>query len=405
VTNAFGLGGNPCPPPAATGVDSNVVDLRADTPGVCPGAPTGDPKVVDLRDVQQGVDLAVVAGNASPADRGLILDQALDAANGNHSIQVNMDPNSAAPAVNQAGLQTFQQANAAYRQARESAYQHQVAYEEAEKKREMAAAIIEAYETQLSTDFQNQIDAMTLAQKQETMARIFDAAIQERIAYGKTWAEYLTASEQYKFDKLAAEDELMRLAQTGPYDPNAPPPVPTKADLDLLPPIADLPKGPTKEDAALLQQIELSDGGLLNLLINSKIESQELTQFPPAVVQQYDSNPVFQKQAQDEHRELFGARDVAIDAATHDLEKGWDQKLAELRDQGLLPPGVSLTAQEQANPQLHAQLHAIRQQLISQADYKTAYANWQANDKWQAWIEAQNARLTGKPAPIYVPGP
>jgi hypothetical protein len=402
ATTPFGLGGNPCLP---SSVDSNTVDLRADTPGVCPGAPTGDPKVVDLRDVQQGVDLAVVAANATPADRDVILDQALDAANGNQSIQVNLASSSSAPTVNENGLRAFQQANAAYRQARESAYQHQVAYNEAEKKREMAQAIVGTYQSQLEADFQNHIDEMTLAQKQETMAKIFDAAVQERIAYGKTWAEYLAASAQYKFDKLAAEDELMRLAQTGKYDPNAPPPVPTKADLDLLSPIADLPKGPTKEDAALLQEIELSNGGLLNVLMNSKIENRELEQFPPAIVQQYNSNPAFQKQMQDEHGQLFGARDAATQAATHDLEKEWDQKLAGLRDQGLLQPGVSLTAQEQANPQLHAQLQAIRQQLISEADYKTARAQWQANDKWQAWIEAQNARLTGKPASIYMPGP
>lgn len=409
VTSPFGLGGNPCATSAAAGVDSSLVDLR--TPSACPQMPTGDPNVVDLRDVQQGVDLAIVAGNAPPTDRQAILDQALDTANGDHSIQLNMTSNSNAPAVSQDALRAFQQANATYRQARDSAYQSQQHFNEEEKKREAAYAIINTYQAQLA-DLENHIDAMTLAQKQETMAKIFDAAVQERIAYGKTWAEYLAASEQYKFDKLAAEDQLMRLAQTGPYDPQTGR-IPPESDLKLVLPFLGPPtQVPSKADLNLLLKVELESGParapgnlLLDFPSDNRLHPAELRDFPPAVVHQYKSDSSFQLQMNAEHESAFGERDRAEKALVSDLGRAFDKRVAELQSAGTIQAGTSLTDQENSNPQLHAQLQQIREQLLANFNVNLAHTNWQANDKWQAWIEAENARLTGKPAPIYVPSP
>jgi hypothetical protein len=413
VTSPFGSGGNPCPPPAATNVDSNLVDLRSDVPLACPKMPTGDANVVDLRDVQQGVDLAVVAGKAAPADRQSVLDQALDAANGDHSIQLSMASGATAPVVNQDGLRAFQQANAAYRQARDSAYQHEQAWNQEEKKREGAYAIISTYQAQLATDFRNHIDAMMLAQKQETMAKIFDAAVQQRIAYGKTWAEYLAASERYKFDKLAAEDQLMQLAQTGPYDPDAGRRGAPDSDLKLVLPFLDPPtQAPTKADLDLLLKVELEStstkgpGDLaLNFPSDNRLHPADLQEFPPAVVRQYKSDSSFQKQMNAEHEAVFGERDHVVKSALSELGLEFDRRVAELQKAGRIQPGIAITNQERANPQVHAELQQIRTQLLADFNCKLAHANWQANDKWQAWIEAQTARLTGKPVPIYVPAP
>ena len=412
VTTPFGLGGNPCPAPAATGVDSSLVDLRSDEPGTCPKVPTGDPNSVDLRDVQQGVDLAVVAANAPPDGRQIILNQALDAANGDHSIQVNMASSASAPAVNQDGLRAFQQANAAYRQARDSVYQRGQLFNQEEKKREAAYAIVSTYQAQLAADFQNHIDAMTLAQKQETMAKIFDAALQERIAYGKTWAEYLAASAHYDFERRAAQDELMRLAQTGPYDPALRTQGPPDSDLELLLPLETPTQVPTKADLDLVLAVEVpgnSTRGPGNLPAyfpsDNRMRPDELQEFPPAVVHQYKSDSSFQLQMNAEHETVFGERDRAAKTALSELGQEFDGRIADLEKAGTVQPGVSLAEQEKANPQLHAQLQQIRARLMSEFDSKLAHANWQANDKWQAWVEAQNARLTGKPAPIYVPAP
>jgi hypothetical protein len=410
VTAPFGLGGNPCP---ATPVDPNLVDLRNTPPGACPGEATGDPHVVDLRDVQQGVNLAVVAGNAAPADQPLILDQALAAANGEQSIQVNLASGANAPAVSADGLRAFQQANAAYRQARETAYQRQQAFNVEEEKHEMAYAIVGTYQSELESDFKLDIDAMTLAQREETMASIFKAATQERIAYGKTWAEYLAASAQYDFDKLAAEDELMQLAQTGSYNPEiltkGPPEsdlrlllplppvatqVPTKADLDLV-----LDFGAPREPARAVGEMPLDPPW------ENRLGAEQLQEFPPAVVHAYKSDSSFQQQMNAQYQAIFGLRDRDAHEVLSSVGNAFDQKVADLQNQGLAQTGVSITAQEKANPQLRAQLQQIRTELEADAHWRFERIDWQANDKWQAWIEAQNARLTGRPIPVYVPGP
>lgn len=411
-TSPFGLGGNPCPAPTATAVGSNFVDLRSDNTSACPKVPTGDPNVVDLRDVQQGVNLAVLAANAPPADRQFILDQALDAANGNHSVQVKMASSSTAPEVSQDGLQAFQQANAAYWQARDSAYQHQQLFNQEEEKREAAYAIVSTYQAQLANDFQNHIDAMTVAQKQETMAKIFDAALQERISYGKTWAEYLAASAQYDFRRRAAQDELMRLAETGPYDPALRTQGPPDSDLKLLLPVETPTQVPTKADLGLLLGVEVTSPSTegpaelaLDFPSDNRLRPDELREFPPAVAHQYKSDSSFQHTMNAQHLAIFAERDRAAKTAVSDLRQQFDGTIAEMEEAGTMQPGVSISKQEKANPQLHVQLQRTRALILADFECKLAHANWQANDKWQAWIEAQNALLTGKPAPIYVPAP
>ncbi|MDE3137506.1 MAG: hypothetical protein KGL59_13090, partial [Acidobacteriota bacterium] len=301
---------------------------------------------------------------------------------------------------------------AAYRQARDSVYQRQQLFNQAEKKREAAYAIVSAYQAQLAADFENHIDAMTLAQKEATMAKIFDAARQQRIAYGKRWAEYLAASAQYDFERKAAQDELMRLAQTGPYDPALLTKGPPDSDLKLLLPLETATRVPTKADLDLQLGVELAGGATgspgdlpLNFPSDNQLRPEELQEFPPAIVHQYKSDATFQQQMNAEHEAIFRARDQAAKTAVSEVGQQWDRKIAELERAGTVQPGVSVPEQEKANPQLHAQLQQIRAQILSDFDAKLAHSNWQASDKWQAWLEAQNARLTGKPVPIYVPAP
>ena len=73
--------------------------------------PWGNSNVVDLRDLQQGVDLASLATKAQPADRQTIMDQVLAAANGDQSVQIAMPDSTAVPVMSGQVLLEFQKAN------------------------------------------------------------------------------------------------------------------------------------------------------------------------------------------------------------------------------------------------------------------------------------------------------
>ena len=108
--------------------------------------PWGHSNVVDLRDLQQGVDLASLATKAQPADRQAIMDQALAAANGDKSIRIAMPASTAVPVMSERGLLAFQQANDAYRYAHESALRMQESFNQIEAQRQGLYAVMKVSE-------------------------------------------------------------------------------------------------------------------------------------------------------------------------------------------------------------------------------------------------------------------
>ncbi len=392
-----------------------------------PLEPWGDPKVVDLRDLQQGVDLASVATKAPPADRQTIMDQALAAANGDQAIQVTVPPDSAVPVMSEQGLLAFQQANNSYRQAHESAYQLQQAYNLMETKRQGVYAVIKLYQDQLENDLRSHMDEMSLAQQEAALAQIFDAAIQLHAAYGHTWSQYLAARQQYYQYQYQMQMYLWNTALGKPGNPPSPPrqlaqatadlPVPPPdshsgppdSDLNLvlppLPPVAS----PTNEDRTFLEQIDLKDAGVSSDAVTQRVldglhqdiaanwSAQPALACPPNIQNQYRTNPQLQQQMNTEGKTIFTAQQQATHAAMQDAENEWNQKLAQLQSQGAVQPGIPLTQQAQTNPQLRTQLDAIQKQVTSGLDYKVTRAQFEAEKQWQQWIEAQEATLP-KPA-------
>lgn len=416
------------PPAADTAAASTTLGPQTCFFGECgptdsgPLEPWNDPKVVDLRDLQQGVDLATVAAKAQPADRQAIMDQALAAANGDQSIHITLPTDSAVPVMNEQGLLAFQQANNAYRQAHESAYQLQEAYNQMEAQRQGFYAVIKLYEDQLQTDLQTHMDEMSLAQQEAAMAQIFDAAIQLHSAYGNSWSQYLAARQQFYQYRYQMQMYLWNAALGKQGNPPSPPPHlaqatadlmgprdpdpgPQDSDLNLvlppLPPVAS----PTKDDLKFLQDIAMRDFGESPDPITKKVldglqhdieanwSTQPALAFPPRIANQYGTNLQLQQQINAESKTIYTARQLATHAAMQDAENEWNQKLAQLQSQEAIQPSVALAQQVQSNPQLQTRLDAIRRQVTSDLDYKVTRAQFEAEKQWQQWIEQEEAAL------------
>lgn len=387
--------------------------------------PWNDPNVVDLRDLQQGVDLAAVATKASPADRQSIMDQALNAANGDQTIRVTVPSSSAVPVMSEQGLLAFQQANNAYRQAHDSAYQLQQSYQLNQQREAAANAIVTQTEQQLEADFRANIDRMTLEQKQLAMAQIFDAALQQELQYGKTWAQYLAARQQFYRDRYELQMYLWNTALGKQGNPPVPPPQLTQTltqeqDLALLqqiqlpsatqtqtisgPPDSDLnlvlPLGPTvaptKEDLSFLQQVQSPDPITKQVL--DRFRNDEATLWskqaalscPPNILNRYEHDPQFQDQMNAESKMIYTQQQHANQMALRESEAAWNQ---ELQNQGLIKPGIPLAEQVQSNPQLAARLEAAQKQITAELDYKVTRAEYQAQRQWQKWIDQQESTL------------
>jgi hypothetical protein len=122
--------------------DPGVVDLR---PGGnsffgLGGEETAhnDPMVVDLRHLGRGASLARAAAQAPPADREVLMDEALREAQGKEGF-LRVD-DGAAPAIGEEGLLAFQKANAEYRKAHDSRYILTAKKQEAQGRYESAVA-------------------------------------------------------------------------------------------------------------------------------------------------------------------------------------------------------------------------------------------------------------------------
>jgi hypothetical protein len=439
------------PPAADTAAASTTLGPQTCFFGECGPTDSGpleawnDPKVVDLRDLQQGVDLATAATKAPPAERQAIMDQALAAANGDQSIHITLPTDSAVPVTNEQGLLAFQQANNAYRQAHESAYQLQQAYNQMEAQRQGVYAVIKLYEDQLQTDLQTHMDEMSLAQQEAALAQIFDAGIQLHSAYGNTWSQYLAARQQYYQYQYQMQMYLWntalgkqgnppspqrQLAQATADLPRSPEshPGPPDSDLSLvLPPVQPVVP-PTKQDLIFLQQIDLKGAGLSpdpitqkvldyleqeqsqedisNRLTDGAIEDLQHQQeaatrlsaqapqyFPPTIVNQYKANPQFQQQMNAERQTIMTTQQQSVESAVQEADQQWQQKLSQLQSQGLLQPGVPVAQQAQNNPQMAAQLTAAQKLVTADLDYKVMGAKYQATRQWQQWIEQQEANL------------
>lgn len=387
-----------------------------------------DPKVVDLRDLQQSVDMAGVAAKAPPADRQAIMDQALDAANGDQTIQVTPPANSAVPVMSEQGLLAFQQANNVYRQAHDSAYQLQQSYQLNQQREAAATAIVTQTEKQLEADLRANIDQMTLEQKQLAMAQIFDAALQQDLAFGRTWAQYLAARQQFYRDRYELQ---MYLWNTALGKRGNPPPVPPqltqpptqKQDFAMLeqvqlpsatptqtipgPPDSDLnlvlPAGPTvapsKEDLSFLQQVQSPDPITQQVLDSFRKDQaamwskQAALDCPPNIVNQFEHNPQFQQHMNAESKMIYAQQQQANQTALREAEAAWNQTLSDLQSKGVIQPGVPLAQQVQNNPQFAAQLASAQKQITAKLDYQVKRAEYEAQHQWQKWIEQQEAIL------------
>jgi hypothetical protein len=392
-----------------------------------------DPNVVDLRDLQQGEDLAVVATKAPPADRQTIMDQALAAANGDQSVQVTIPPGNAVPVMSEQGLLAFQQANNAYRQAHDSAYQLQQSYQLNQQREAAANAIVTQTQQQLEADLRANIDQMTLEQKELAMAQIFDAALQQELAYGKTLAQYLAARQKFYQERYDLEMYLWNTALGKQGNPPPVPPqlsqnpvqTPTGQDAVYLqqvqtqagkpattvpgPPDSDLslvlPVGPavapTNEDLNFLRQIVLQSPDPTTQSVIDSLRQEEATLWnkqaalscPPNIANQYENNPQFQQQMNAESKMLYAQQQQARQAALRDGEAAWNQDLTDWQSKGLYQTGIPLAQQEQSNPQLAAQVAAAQKQITAALDYKVTRADYQAQQQWQQWIDQQEATL------------
>jgi hypothetical protein len=396
--------------------------------------PWNDPKVVDLRDLQQGLDLALVASKAPSADRQAIMDQALAAANGDTSIQVTIPGNTAPPEMSEQGLLAFQQANNIYRQAHNDAYQLQQTYQQIQQTQQAAAAIVTTTEQELENYLRQPIDEMKLEQKQFAMAQIYDAALQEELAYGKSWAQYLAARQRYYDDRYELEMYLWNtaLGKLG-NPPSLPGPLiasqsPPDSDLTLLLPL-DAPTAiPTKGDLSFLRELQIQESaqpldpisrkvlqelqqGQTEATINERIEegaianldhqneaerlvaSQPPQTFPPNLMNEYSNNPNFHQQFDAERESITEAEQRSVQSAIQVADRQWQQKQSELQNQGLLQAGVPWAQQAQSNPHLAAEIAAAQKQVTVNLDYNVTRAEYEAQQQWQKWIEQQAVTL------------
>jgi len=399
-----------------------------------PLEPWNDPKVVDLRDLQQGVDLAVVATKAQPANQRAIMDQALAAANGDTSIQVTIASDTAVPVISEQGLLAFQQANNAYRQAHDSAYQLQQSYQLNQQRRAAVNAIVTQTQQQLEADLRANIDEMTLEQRQFAMAQVFDAALQEELSYGKTWAQYLAARKQYYKDRYELQMYLWSTALGKQGSPSSPPPQLTasttlsESDLSLvLPPMGPL-VAPTKQDLKFLQDLEieqtaqppdiitrkvideleeeeknaeisnrLDEGAIADIEHHQEAEQQLAAQptmiFPPNILKQYRNSPQFAQQMNAEHQRIAAEEQRNVERAVKDADRQWEQKISQWQSQGLVQPDTPLAQQAKSNPQLGTQVTAAQKQVTADLDYRVTRAKYQAALEWQQWMEKEEATL------------
>ncbi len=106
--------------------DTSVVDLRpggtsffgtgGGPGGANPDMGNNDPMVVDLRNYQRASFLATAANNLPPQDRGLLIDEAVRAADGDTTFVANPPPRTV-KISGEEGLKAFQQANRNYQDA------------------------------------------------------------------------------------------------------------------------------------------------------------------------------------------------------------------------------------------------------------------------------------------------
>lgn len=405
--------------------------------------PWGNSNVVDLRDLQQGVDLASLATKAQPADRQAIMDQALAAANGDKSIRIAMPASTAVPVMSERGLLAFQQANDAYRYAHESALRMQESFNQIEAQRQGLYAVMKVSEEQLEADFQAHFDEMSLAEKEAAMAKIFDAALDMDKAYGNHWMEYLAARQQFYEYKFQTQMYLWDTALGKQGNPPNPPrqlgeatgdlhgqPViaPTKEDLNLLLPDVKIVAVPTKEDMKLVEDMALesspqppdiltkkvidfleqerTEADLSNLLTEGAVENVqhelEVEQrmaapqpehFPPNIMNQYEANPQFQQTMNAERQQIASTEQQSVQNAVQDADSAWEQKLSQFQNQGLAQPGIPVGQQAQSNPQLQSQINAMQKQITTELDLKVTRAQFEAEEQWQQWIEKEEATL------------
>jgi hypothetical protein len=376
------------PPPTD---DTNVVDLRdcGGPSAPCP-TPMGDFGVVDLASVQQGVDLAVVAAGAPAADRQTILDQALAAANGDKTIQVNLASDAPAPVVTQQGLLAFQKANAEYRKAQDAQYQFEKAFQNRMKECAAGHAFLDnILKTDLINDLQNHEDEMTLARQQEALSKIFQAGLDQDVACGDENARIALALQNTDWARFEAESVLAKIAHVRP--PSAPAVQPTTdADLKLL-----LPDQPTAEPTEA--DMDLVENGIVSEAV--KIPAEVVKNYPPAVAVKYKTDPSFAAQMNQMHAGIFANLQKDYRAAAREADYAYQKELAGMIQKGIAKPDVPLDQQEAANPQLRLQLQTIRQQITTRLDYECSLARTRAEMDWQGWVEEQDARLTGKPEP------
>lgn len=396
-TDFFGLGGG-----------------SAATPQPMPEA-TGDPSVVDLRDLQQGVDLIVAAKNAPPEDQQVILDQALDTANGDKSVKIAMNTSTAAPVVTHDGLLAFQKANAEYRKARDTSYQLRQSFADAQKKCEVGRAFANASRARLEADLQNHIDEMVLAQKQEAMAKIFAATLDQDIACGDQSARLALALQNTDWTRYQTEGVLAKIAQIQP--PAKPQSKPISAeDLKLL--LPNRPKMDLAKDTVLAPNPAKSERGSsadLRLLLPNqpemdlvkdtilhqplKLPAETITVYPPAFAQKYRTDSAFAKAANQKHADIFDKVSKDYRTSADEANGAWQVGIGLLMQKGLVRSDVPLDVQERANSQLHAELDAMRNQITSRLDYQCTLAKYHAENEWSNWIGTQDAVLTGQSPP------
>lgn len=161
-----------------------------------PQEPVSDPMVVDLRNLQRAAFLAGSATAMLPGDAQFILDEALNAANGDTTFAGAGPTCGTMPVISEKGLLAFQQANVDYARARDGRMRATETFNQAQRRREIADQIARAAKEDLERAKAAMAEAETLEKKRKLMAEVFAATKAEAEAWARAKLEFDAAERR-----------------------------------------------------------------------------------------------------------------------------------------------------------------------------------------------------------------
>ncbi len=191
-------------------------------------APHTDPMVVDLRNLKKSAYLIRSFETAAPENAPVLLEQALNAANGDQSLTGGIPSDTALPPIDENGFLAFQKANGEYRKANDFEMKCTETFQLAQERRELGDRIAQAARADLELAKTRLTNEVTLKGKQQQMTEIFAATKALDEAYARARAEVEAARNR----NYAAKEEAVRVMRAAAAG---------KDPASFHPPIASLP--------------------------------------------------------------------------------------------------------------------------------------------------------------------